>query len=436
MIEFQLPNLGEGAKSGTITKLLVKPGDVIAAEQAVVEIEAEKATLELPCPHAGKVAKVHVKPGDVVETGAPILSIDEAGAGAGKGEKKPDEPKAEKAEKPKAPEKADKPKAPEQPKPAPEPRPARTAVAEPGDGRHHGAPLPAGPAVRRLARLLGIDLGQVSGTGERGRIKAEDVHAHLERLKSGAGAGGARVALPPLPDFTRWGEVTTEPVTGLRRATAEAMTRSWTTIPAVTNHELVDITDLEAARKAWGAANPDAPKVTLTVPLLKAIVAALKRFPKFNASLDLERGQVILKKHYHLGVAVDTPNGLLVPVVRDVDRKPLLAIAQELADLARKARDKKLGLEEMKGATFTISNLGSIGAWGFSPIINWPEVAILGVSRAREEYRPGPEGPTLRLICPLSLTYDHRLIDGAEAARFLRYLSDLLASPAALLFAS
>ena len=445
MIELKMPSLGEGAKPGTVLSLLVKPGDAVAVDQPVLEIEAEKATIELPSTHAGTVEKIHVKAGDQVDTGTLLLTLAE-GAGAAKALEAGAEKQA--ATKPAQAQASGKAAGtPPPPVPAvatarPEPQSSAAlggggSAAAGGNGSRgrDGGTIPAGPAVRRLARLLGVDLGRVTGGGERGRIRPEDVHAHLERLKAGAGASGG-VVTPPLPDFSRWGEVSAEPISGVRRATAEAMARSWALIPHVTNHDLVDVTELEAARKEWVKAHPEAPKLTLTVPLLKAVVAALKKFPKFNATLDLEGGRVIHKRSYHLGVAVDTPAGLLVPVVRDADQKPLLQLAQELNDLAARARERKIGLDEMRGGTFTISNLGGIGGWGFTPIINWPEVAILGVSRAREEYRPGPDGaPVLRLIMPLSLSYDHRLIDGAEAARFLRYLNELLSSPGALLFA-
>lgn len=437
MIELKMPSLGEGAKPGTVLSLLVKPGDTVAVDQPLLEIEAEKATIELPSTHAGQVKEIKVKAGDTVETDSVLMTLEE---GAGQGEKKAEKKAEAKPEKAEAkPEQAEaKPHKAEQ-KAEKKPEPVH-AAARGGDGNGSrsvdGGTLPAGPAVRRLARLLGVDLARVHGGGERGRIRPEDVHSYLEQLKSGTGGGGGGFATPPLPDFSRWGEVTSEPVSGVRRATAEAMARAWALIPHVTNHDLVDVTELEAARKEWVKSHPDAPKLTLTVPLLKAVVAALKKFPKFNATLDLAGGRVIQKGYYNLGVAVDTPAGLLVPVVKDADKKPLLQLAQELNDVAARARERKIGLDEMKGGTFTISNLGGIGGYGFTPIINWPEVAILGVSRAREEYRPGPDGaPTLRLIMPLSLSYDHRLIDGAEAARFLRFLNELLGSPAALLFA-
>ena len=421
MIEFKLPNLGEGMESGTVVGVLVKPGDVLAADQPVLEIEADKATVELPCPHPGEVTAVHVKEGDQVSTGDPVLTVDaeaEAEAEAGGGDAPAEEPAA-----PSPP-----PKAPE-PTPAPaEAAPAPVPALTQRGARGH---IPAGPAVRRLARLLGVELSQVRGSGERGRITPDDVHAFVRQL--GAGAGGAAPA-PELPDFTRWGQVEERPVSGIRRSTSQAMARAWTTIPHVTHFDLADVTELEASRKGFRKSHPDGPKVTMTVLVLKALVAALKAFPDFNSSFDPQRGVIHYKRYYHLGIAVDTEAGLLVPVVRDVDQKSIQALAKEVTELAGRARDRKLSLEDMRGGTFTVSNLGGIGGIGFTPIVNWPQVAILGVSRARKEYRPGPEGPELRLMMPLSLSYDHRVIDGASAARFTRHVAELLSDPGQLLF--
>lgn len=418
-----LPDLGEGVESGTIVSVLVSPGDEVKSQQGLMEIELDKATVELPSPQAGRVAEILVKAGDTVKKGQELLVLEGDGAGAkpGKSEKKA-ERKAEPEQKAEPEKKAEaKPEQRAQPQ-------APKAVA-----RAEGAPIPAGPAARKLARHLGVDLSHVAGTGQRGRITLEDV-AGAAKGQGAVGGGGGGVALPALPDFSQWGEVTREPLSGIRKKTAESMSRSWSTIPAVTHHDLADITDLEAGRKAFREANKEA-KVTMTVILLKAVVQALRAFPSFNASLDLAKNELITKKFFHIGVAVDTEHGLLVPVVRDVDKKSILALSKELDELAAKARAKKLGLDDMRGATFTVSNLGGIGGIGFSPIVNWPEVAILGVSRAREQFVPGPDGkPVARLLMPLSLSYDHRLIDGASAARFVKLLCDLLARPIDLLF--
>ncbi|MBX3467005.1 MAG: 2-oxo acid dehydrogenase subunit E2 [Planctomycetes bacterium] len=416
---FHVPDLGEGVDKGTIVNVLVAAGDTIRAEQPVVEIELDKATVELPCPHAGKVTEVHVKAGDEVKKGQLLLSL-EADGGDGAAPKAA-RPKPAAESKP-----APEPKA--EPKPAAEAKPAPRPTAAPAPARE-GATLPAGPAVRKLARHLGIDLAQVRGTGERGRITLEDVAGQVQQ----AGAVGGPAGQPAMPDFAQWGEVAREPLSGIRKKTAEAMARSWSLVPAVTQHDLADVTDLEAGRKAFKAAHPES-KVTMTALILKALVVALRRYPAFNASIDLARGELVYKKYFHLGVAVDTEHGLLVPVLRDVDRKSATELARELDDLAQRARARKLGLDDMRGATFTLSNLGGIGGTGFSPIVNWPEVAILGVSRAREQFVPGPGGaPVARLLMPVSLSYDHRLIDGASAARFTRLVCDLLSRPTDLL---
>ena len=420
MIEFKLPDLGEGTESGTVVNVLVNEGDSVSAEQAVLEIEVDKATIELPCPHAGSVAKVHVKAGDTVSQGDLLLSLDGDGAA----------PKEEAKQETKAETKADAPKqeAPKQEAPKQE-APKAAPAASSGDG----SPIPAGPAVRRLARLMGVELGQVSGSGPRGRITPEDVHQHVKSLGSGGGGGGGGgFTVPALPDFTKFGPVHTEPLSGVRKATAQHMSRSWGLIPHVTQNDYADITGLEAGRKRYRKAHPEA-KVTMTVLVLKALARALKVFPKFNSTLDLQNNQLIYKDHIHIGVAVDTPQGLLVPVLRDVDRKTVLEMADELTALAGKARDRKLGRDDMQGSTFTLSNIGGIGGTSFTPIVNWPEVAILGVAAAKQEYVPGPDGPEFRLHMPLSLSYDHRVIDGAEAARFLRTLATLLTNPVDLL---
>lgn len=271
----------------------------------------------------------------------------------------------------------------------------------------------------------------MTGSGERGRITPDDVHAYVKGLAPSGGGGGA--PLPPMPDFSRWGPVRAERLSTVRKRTAEAMARSWNTIPHVTNHDRVDVTELEEGRKAFRQERPEV-KVTMTVLVAKACAVALREFPDVNSSIDLVRGEQLLKDYVHLGIAVDTDYGLLVPVLRDVDRKSIVALSDELTDLARRTRDKKVAPDELQGGTFTISNLGGIGGVGFTPIVNWPQVAILGVSRSRWELRPGPDGVEERLLMPLSLSYDHRIIDGAQAARFLKRLGELLSEPTRLLF--
>ena len=421
-VEFKLPELGEGVEAGTVVKLLVAAGDTVTEGQALLEVEIDKATVELESPAAGTLASFAVSEGDEVPVGALLLTIEASGASAAP---KP-EPKAESTPEPRA-SGQDQSLAETQATPRPKRAQATTATRRPAAP---GVPAPAGPAVRRLARMLGVDLGSVRGSGERGRVTYDDVHAHVQNLAAGNGAG--RPSLPALPDFSKWGPVDVEPLTVFRKRTAEAMERSWSAIPHVTQNDLADITDLEASRKAYRKAHPEV-KLTMTVLVAKACAVALKSFPDVNSTLDLRSGTQILKRYFHIGIAVDTPYGLLVPVLKDVDQKPMVQLADELTDLATRTRDKKVKPDELRGASFTVSNLGGIGGTGFTPIVNWPQVAILGVSRGRWTYEVGPEGPIPRLLMPLSLSYDHRVIDGAQAARFTRRVCELLSSPTELL---
>jgi pyruvate dehydrogenase E2 component (dihydrolipoamide acetyltransferase) len=290
--------------------------------------------------------------------------------------------------------------------------------------------VPAGPATRRLARELGIDLGQVPGSAPHGRVTQEDVKAHVRSLAAGGARPGSAITAPPLPRFEQWGPVERQPFESIRRRTAEHVSLSWNLIPHVTHHDLADVTELESFRKQQSETGP---KITVTAFALKAAAIALREFPQVNASLDLSAGQVVVKRYYHLGMAVDTDRGLLVPVVRDVDKKSVHDLAAELAELAERARQKKLSADDMKGGTFTISNLGGIGGTAFTPIVNYPEVAILGLARARLQpvSKDGQFVP--RLLLPLSLSYDHRVIDGADAARFTRRLAELLENPLVML---
>lgn len=418
--EFTLPELGEDVESGTVVKVLVAVGDTVEAEQPLMEVEIDKATVELPAPKAGKIESLNVSAGDTVEVGALVLTI------ATDGTSPAPSPSKQEAEAP-AQTKAEPTKA--EPAKAPQPAPAAPTASAPSEGR----PYPAGPAVRRLARLLGVDLGQISGSGQRGRITVDDVHGHLQRLASTSG-GGSRSPLPKLPDFGKWGEVEIEEITTVRRRTAEAMVRSWETIPHVTQFDEADVTDLEAARKAFKKANPEGPKITATALVAKAVAVALKEFPDINSTLDLEGGRQIFKRYVHIGIAVDTDYGLLVPVLRDVDKKPVVQLADELTDIAKRTRERAIKPAELKGGSFTITNIGGIGGTGFTPIVNWPQVAILGVARSQQRYAVSPEGPVPRLFMPLCLSYDHRVIDGALAARFTRRVAALLANPTQLLF--
>lgn len=472
-IEFKLPAVGENIDSADIGQLHVQEGDVITAGTVVADIETDKAVFDLPCPHAGKVAKIHIKTGDTVTIGQLLMTIEEtataetgkpadkpAGKSSDKAAEKPaekpeDKPVAKSAGKPE-----EKPAAentdeePQAPKSTAKTEPQQTAVAtatgseasanssvtatvEAGNGES-SLPAPAGPATRRLARELGVDLHRVEGTGSGGRITPEDVQAFVRRLiaQPAAAATGGGVAVPPLPDFTQFGPVERQPQNKVMRTGAANLTLAWQTIPHVTQHELADVTELEAARKRFAqyhTGKDGAPKITMTVLALKAIVTALKAFPNFNASLDTASHELILKKYYHLGVAVDTELGLMVPVIRDVDSKSVLQLAGELTELAQKARNRKLSLSDMQGGTFTITNLGGIGGTAFTPIINYPEVAILGMSRSTLQQVIINGKPEIRLMLPLSLSYDHRVINGADAARFVVKVAGLLSDPFQLL---
>ena len=449
-IDVKLPELGENIEAGDVAAVLVSPGDQVAKDAPLLELETDKAVVEVPAPEAGVVAAVHVKAGDTINVGDTIASLDTAGPGtaspgtASPGTASPGTAGAENgagveaAVDSGAPEAPARPEVPEPPaaEPAAEP-PGRTADAaapqpappaaapEPAGGR----PIPATPAVRRLAREIGVDVNTVTGTGAGGRILLDDVKAAAKRLLQ-APAAGAAPAAPPLPDFAQWGPVERTPLNAVRRTSAAHLTSVWQTVPAVTQQDKADVTELERLRKHYGPrAEAAGGKLTVTAILVKVAAAALKVFPQFNASIDLPRSEVVHKRYYHVGIAVDTEHGLLVPVIRDADRLNVFAIARALGDLSARARARKLTLAEMQGGTFTISNLGGIGGSHFTPIINAPEAAILGVSRAAWEpvWQDGAFVPRLRL--PLSLTYDHRLIDGAAGIRFLRWVVEALEQP-------
>ncbi len=433
--EVKLPELGENVPGGQVVDIKVSPGADVREGQPLVEVEAEKASVEVPSPLAGRLVKFLVKKGDHVNTGQTLCLIED-------GQAKPEEakvPKKEARAQDESP--AKEPERPQQQ--APPKQPARAAPPVTADGAaSRGAPqgreaakpstgavVPAGPATRHLARELGVDLSRVTGTGPLGRVTPEDVKAFVRQLASGDGRPAAAQA-PPLPDFAQWGPIERKPLETIRRRTAEHLSLAWTLIPHVTHHDLADVTELDAFRKQQDSKGP---KITVTAFALKAAAIVLRQFPQFNSSLDMAGNQLIVKQYYHIGVAVDTERGLLVPVVRDVDKKSVQELAQELTDLAERARQKKLTADDMRGATFTISNLGGIGGTGFTPIINYPEVAILGLSRSRTEpvWKDGAFVP--RLLLPLSLSYDHRVIDGADAARFTRRLAEMLENPLVML---
>jgi pyruvate dehydrogenase E2 component (dihydrolipoamide acetyltransferase) len=431
--DFKLPDLGEGIEGGTVTSVAVKPGDAVKAGQTLLSIETDKAAVEVPAETDGVVEAVHVKPGDKVAIGAKLVTVSgSTGAKpAPSGERRlPAEP-ATPAE-PKRQQGADGPRSPERAAPVRvAPSASRTIVA-------------AGPATRRLARELGVSLDEVSGSGRGGRVTLDDVKSFVkaERESVRQGGGGAPVggvivnafALPPLPDFSKFGPVEVQDVPQIRQTIAKNLTVGWRTMPMVTQHELADITELEAGRKRIvEAAQKGSPKITMTVLAIKACVAALKEFPRFNSSYDMNAGKLVLKQYFHIGIAVDTERGLVVPVIRDADKKSIRDLAAEVAALAEKARAAKLTIPEMQGGCFTITNLGGIGGTSFTPIVNYPEVAILGLSKSTMQPVVKDGQIVARLMMPLSLTYDHRVIDGADGCRFAVRLAQLFSDPLRLL---
>ncbi|MFO0796886.1 MAG: 2-oxo acid dehydrogenase subunit E2 [Gemmataceae bacterium] len=432
--EFRLPNLGEGIDAATVTAVLVKPGDAVKPGMPVASVETDKASMEVEADTAGVVEAVLVKQGAKVPVGAPMLKLSGGAA----------------------------PPAAPAPKAAPaaaEPAPAGPAkVAAPAAAPHVNGTaarsaevVPAGPATRRLARELGVALGELKGTGRGGRVTLDDIKGFVrderQKVKAAPGGGGAgnlsgktvadSFTTPPLPDFSKYGEVERKPVAKIRETIAKNLTVAWRTMPMVTQFDLADITDLEAGRKRVVDSLPKgSPKITMTVLAIKACVAALRDFPTFNSSYDMNAGELVLKKYFHVGIAVDTERGLVVPVVKDADKKSVRDIAAEVVALADKARAGKLGLDDMRGGTFTITNLGGVGGTAFTPIVNYPEVAILGLSRSALQpvVKDGQIVP--RLMMPLSLTYDHRVVDGADGARFTTRLVQLFSDPLRLLMDS
>jgi pyruvate dehydrogenase E2 component (dihydrolipoamide acetyltransferase) len=439
-VEFKLPELGENVEKGDVVRVLVNVGDLVAKDQPVVELETDKATIEVPSSVAGRVTEVRVKIGDKVNVGQTVVVLDEsASASPSKAEHstKKAEPPA-----PAAPEATSAPgpsaaALPEKERHAARPaaavvdfssgRPATAAAPAPAaapDRQGHAAPIAAAPSVRRYARELGIDIAQVTGTGLGGRIGPQDVQSHVRDQFSGPVGRPA-----PLPDFSKWGEVELVPMSNIRRKTAEHLSIAWQA-PHVTQFDKADMTGLENFRRAYGPRVEKAgAKLTVTVVLVKIVTAAIERYPQFASSVDMAGQAIVMKKYRHVGVAVDTPNGLLVPVIRDAAHKTMTQIAIELAELAQKAQQRKLSLEEMAGGVFTISNLGGLGGTAFTPLINQPEVAILGVSRGAIEPVWQDSQFVPRQMLPLSLSYDHRVIDGADAVRFLRFIVEALEHP-------
>ncbi|HET8723305.1 MAG TPA: dihydrolipoyllysine-residue acetyltransferase [Anaeromyxobacteraceae bacterium] len=434
-LEVRVPNIG-GFKDVGVVDVLVKPGDAVAADASLVTVESDKATMDVPAPVAGTVREVKVKVGDRVSEGSLVLLLEVTG----EAEAAPPRAPAAPASAPAAPPQAAPPAAPvARPSPPaaaptpPAPEPARVPGPLPAPRAAAGAEPPAtglvhaSPSVRKLARELGVDLSRVTGSGPRGRVLQEDVQRFVKQALAGQVASGPGLDLLPWPrvDFSRFGPVETRPLSRIRKIAGANLSRNWVMIPHVTQFDEADVTELEDFRARLNAElGEKGPKVTLLAFLVKACVAALQRFPEFNSSLDGE--SLVLKRYWHVGFAADTPNGLVVPVVRDADRKGILEIARELAELAAKAREGKLAAQDIQGGTFSISSLGGIGGTAFTPIVNAPEVAILGASRVA--VRPVWDGERFapRKMLPLSLSYDHRVIDGAAGARFTTYLAEVL----------
>jgi pyruvate dehydrogenase E2 component (dihydrolipoamide acetyltransferase) len=490
--DFTLPELGEQIAGGDVLRLLVKAGDTIAKEQPILELETDKATIEVPSSVSGVVKELKVKAGDKVKVGQAILSVednsaaatpatpqpgnaksasadggraDAASANADEGTPKPTDAKGARAKaegaKPaavanaaaqgsgdedpdiepdvKAQDRSTRPdKSGEKDEEAATETPTRgQKVVDISRGARQSEPAaapetppaPAAPSVRRMARELGVEIDQVPGSGSSGRISVEDVKEHAKRLVAGAARGGA-AAVVPLPDFARWGEVERQPMRAVRRKTAEHLSAAWASIPHVTQHDMADITGVEELRKKYTKQTETAGgALTITAIAVKIVASALRVFPQFNSAIDMAADEIIVKKYVNIGIAVDTDRGLLVPVIRNADQKNITQLSVAIAQLAEKARSRKLSLEDMQGGCFSISNLGGIGGSFFTPIVNAPEVAILGISRARIEpvYKDGQFVP--RLMLPLSLSYDHRVIDGADGIRFMRWLVEALEQP-------
>jgi pyruvate dehydrogenase E2 component (dihydrolipoamide acetyltransferase) len=423
--EVRVPDIGDFSEVEVI-EVLVAPGDRVEEEQSLITLESDKATMEIPSPHAGTVKALRVDKGDKVSEGDPILVMETEAAAA--------EPETQEGGEPSEPARGSAAQA-EPSRPAPGEKEARQppVMPRPADMRAiaKGRKPHASPGVRRFARELGVDLTLVEGSGPKGRILKDDVQGFVKKSLSGAApaqaAGPLQLPAAPEVDFSKYGEITEEPLGRIKRITGERLQRAWLTVPQVTQFDQADITELEAFRKARKAeAEEEGVKLTPLAFLLKACAAALKALPRVNSSLAPDGETLIYKKYVHIGVAVDTPNGLVVPVIRDVDRKGLFQLAGELGEVSRKARDGKLVPGDMQGGTFSISSLGGIGGTAFTPIVNAPEVAILGVARA--EMRPVWNGESFepRLMLPLALSYDHRVVDGAEGARFTTHLAGLL----------
>jgi len=429
IIDFQLPDLGENIESADVVNVLVNVGDFIEKDQGIIEIETDKATIEVPSNVSGKVTEVLVKAGDKAKVGQTIVKIETSETKEEFASEEVETPASKEHELPEQKEqitpivkqeaKGELPKL--QPMELDEQPPILKGAA------------PAAPSVRRLAREIGVDINKVPGTGPGGRITMDDVKAYSKKLHEAKSEGGFTpgIKAEALPDFSKFGEIKKVEMSNIRKKTAEHLSYAWATIPHVTQFDKADITNLEKARKELSKSlEKSGVKLTVTAILVKVIVEALKKYPQFNSSIDMEKKEIIYKNYYNIGIAVDTEHGLIVPVIKDADKKSLNQISVEMTSLAEKARAKKIALDDLQGGCFTITNLGGIGGTYFTPIVNSPEVAILGVSRS--SYEPVWNGYGVfepRLMLPLSLSYDHRIIDGADAIRFLRFVVDALEQP-------
>lgn len=452
-LEIKVPEVAEGVHQGTVVAVAVTKGERVEADQTLIELETDKAVVAIPSPQAGTITDIKVSEGDNVEVGAVIMLIDAEGAEAeAEPEAKPaaepePEPAAADEAKAEAPPEAEEdakaeatpaPEPDEKPETNPEPAPPKAEELDLSTSRRGDQVAPAAPSVRRIARDLGVDIYQVQGTGPGGRISEKDLRRYVKETMQRFTGGGAPIsggqfpglhAQRPLPDFTRWGKVTREPLSRVREITADSMGYAWSTIPMVTQYDQARVTEIENYRNEFNKKAADDAKLTMTAILVKICAEALRTFPQFNSSLDLASKELVLKHSIHIGVAVDTPRGLLVPVLKDADHSGLEKLAIDLNTIAAKTREQKISPADMEGGTFTISNLGGIGGTNFTPIVYAPQVAILGVSRT--QMQPVWDGRTFKpqQIMPLSLTYDHRVIDGADGARFLRWICATLENP-------
>ena len=440
--EFKLPELGENIDQGDLVRLMISPGSKVSEGQPVMELETDKAVVEVPSSVTGTVKEIKVKEGTKIKVGQVIFTLE--GGATAQAEKPKHGPVEHISEQHEARLSLQAAIHAEGKTEAQVILPDRPSALAPKEfampeqlgkvaGTEQRAPAPAAPHVRRLAREIGVDIYEVKGSGPGGRINEDDVKAHAKSLLASTAAQsaqGSRFAPSPLPDFSKFGKIERVSMRGVRRKTAQHLWEAWTTIPHVTQQDKADITELEQLRARFAPKAEEAGgKMTVTAIALKVVASALKVFPQFNASIDLAKEEIVYKQFINVGVAVDTDRGLLVPVIRDVDKKNIVELAAELTQISRKAKDKKLMPAEMEGGTFTITNLGGIGGTGFSPIVNYPEVAILGLSRSSMEpiWMNGKFEP--RQVLPLSLSYDHRLIDGADAARFLRWIAEAFEQP-------